>query len=140
MKTKRRRHNKRMTRGGSPGQATVEFALVLPTLLIVVVAVCQVAISLNCYLVVTSSSREGARRGAETNDVEEARRAALDASAGLPGDPPGVDVGFPEGRSRGSPVKVTVTYRMPLLLPGISHLIGEPSFSGSTSMALERGE
>ncbi|MBU4194706.1 MAG: pilus assembly protein [Actinobacteria bacterium] len=126
-------------RGSSPGQATVEFALVLPTLLIVVVAVCQVAMALNCYLVVTASSREGARRCAETNDIEEARKAALDASSGLPGDRPSVDVGFPEGRSRGSPVKVTVTYRVPLLLPGISHLIGEPSFSGSTSMALERG-
>lgn len=125
---------------GSSGQATVEFALVLPTLLLIVVAICQVALALNCYLVVTASSREGARRGAETNDVEEARKAALGASAGLPGERPSVDVDFPEGRSKGSPVKVTVTYRMPLLLPGLSNLLGEPSFSGSTSMALERGE
>jgi hypothetical protein len=118
----------------------VEFALVLPTFLLVVVAVCQVALFLNCYLVVTASSREGARRGAETNDAGEARLAALRSCRGLPGAEPEVNVDFPDGRSKGKPVRVTVDYRVPLLVPGVSSLLGEPSFSRSTSMVLERGE
>lgn len=122
------------------GQASVEFALVLPALLIITVAVCQVALALNCYLVATAASREGARRGAETNDPEAAREAAGAAASGLPGPKPNIDVSFPDGRARGSAVKVTVTYRMPLLVPGLERLLSQPRFSRSTSMALERDE
>lgn len=119
------------------GQATVEFALVLPVLLLVMAAICQVALALNCYLVVTGASREGARRGAETNSVEEARDAAARASSGLPGERPGVEVSFPQGRSKGMPIKVTVVYRMPLLVPGLDRLLPDATFRGCTSMALE---
>jgi Flp pilus assembly protein TadG len=121
------------------GQASVEFALVLPVLLLIVVAACQVAVSLNCFLVVTAASREGARRGAETNDAAAARKAAESAASALPGEPPRIEVGFPGGRDRGAPVRVTVTYRMPLLLPGLDRVVGRPEFSRSTAMALERG-
>lgn len=122
------------------GQASVEFALVLPVLLLITVAACQVAMTLNCLLVVTAASREGARRGAETNDAGAARKAAEAAAAALPGDRPRIEIGFPEGRSRGAPVRVTVTYRMPLLLPGLDRLIGKPEFSRSTAMTLERSD
>ena len=125
---------------GAPGQASVEFALVLPVLLIITIAVCQVAFALNCYLVVTAASREGARRGAETNDAEASRKASSSAASALPGQKPEVDVSFPEGRSKGSPVRVTVTYRIPFLVPGLEHLLPEARFSMSTSMALERGD
>lgn len=127
--------NRRVRR--SRGQATVEFALVLPVLLLVTAAICQVALALNCYLVVTGASRDGARRGAETNDSEEARDAAAKSCSGLPGGRPSVEVSFPQGRSRGMPVRVTVAYRMPLLVPGLDHLLPDATFRGSTSMALE---
>jgi len=120
------------------GQATVELALVIPVLLLLTAAVCQIALGLNCYLVVTQASREGARRGAETNDEGEARSAAVRACRGLPGGDPSVDVEFPEGRSRGKPVRVIVTYRMPVLIPGLSSLVPQARFSRGTSMALER--
>jgi hypothetical protein len=125
--------------GGDEAQATVELALVLPVLLLVTVAVCQVALALNCYLVVNSAGRDGARRAAETNDGEAARKAALQSASGLPGDRPEVSVSFPEGRGKGSPVTVTVSYKMPLLLPGLDKLVQAPSFKATTSMALERG-
>ena len=124
---------------GEHGQAAVEFALVLPVLLLITLVVCQVALTFNCYLVVTSASREGARRGAETNDTDAARKAAMSAAGGLPGTGPEVEVSFPEGRAKGSPVVVTVAYRMPLLLPGLERLISRLSFKRSTTMALERG-
>jgi len=121
------------------GQAAVELALVLPVLMIIAVAVCQVALALNCYLVITSASRDGARRGAETNDRNAATKAALASAKGLPGEGPEVNVSFPEGRSKGSPVAVTITYHMPLLLPGLDKLLSRPVFKTSASMALERG-
>ena len=130
---------RRPTRG-EEGQAAIELALVLPVLLLITVAVCQVALALNCYMVVTAASREGARRGAETNDINAARKSALGAAGGLPGEGAAVEVTFPEGRSKGSPVVVTVEYRMPLLLPGLERLVSRPSFKRSTVMALERGQ
>lgn len=125
--------------GGERGQAAVELALVLPVLLLVTVAACQVAMGLNCYLVVGSASREGARRAAETNDAAQARDASLVAAKGLPGGAPSVEVAFPKGRGKGSPVVVKVAYRMPLLLPGLGSLVPRPTFSRSTTMSLEKG-
>jgi Flp pilus assembly protein TadG len=122
------------------GQASVEFALVLPVLVIIAVAICQVALGLNCYLIVTSASREGARRAAETNDPAAARKAASNASSSLPGDKPVIEVSFPEGRAKGSPVRVTVTYKMPLMLPALKRIIPGATFRGSTLMVLERGD
>jgi hypothetical protein len=124
--------------GGENGQAAVELALVIPVLLLIMVALCQLALTLNCYLVVTSASREGARRGAETNEVDAARKAAISCSRGLPGNAPDVDVSFPDGRAKGSPVTVRVSYGMPLLLPGLDRIIARPTFSRSTTMCLER--
>jgi hypothetical protein len=121
------------------GQATVELALVLPILLLVTIAVCQLAIVLNSYLVVTSASRDAARRAAETNDTSSAKKAALESMSGLPGPRPEVEVSFPEGRSKGSPVKVIVSYCPPLLLPGLDRLIPRPRFKAQATMALERG-
>lgn len=118
----------------------MELILVLPVLLLVVAAVCQVALGLNCYLVIGSASREGARRGAETNDAGAAADAALKACDGLTGAKPRVSVDFPEGRSRGRLVRVTVSYRMPLLLPGLTKLVPSSDFKSSTAMALERSQ
>lgn len=125
--------------GGEGGQATVEFALVMPLILILAVAVCQVAVFLNCRLILLAASREGARRAAETGDAGEARAAALSAATALSGDRPRVSVTFPEGRSKGSPVKVELTYRVPLVVPGLSRLIQPACFHCSTWMALEKG-
>jgi hypothetical protein len=125
---------------GLEGQSTVELALALPVLILVTVAICQVAVGLNCYLVVSAASREGARRGAETNDVEETKKAAGDASRGLPGRPAGIDVEFPEGRGKGNPIKVTISYKMPLLIPIVGHLVPEATFKKTTCMALERDQ
>ena len=130
----------RIVRSNARGQASVEFVLVMPLLLIVAAAFLQVAFSLNCYLAVTAASREGARKGAETNSVEAARRAALSAASTLPGERPRVEVAFPQGRSRGDPVRVTVTYHVPLVVPGLKQMLPDFRFRRSTSMALERDE
>ncbi|HEY5493326.1 MAG TPA: TadE family protein [Candidatus Anoxymicrobiaceae bacterium] len=128
------------TRAGQGGQAAVEMAIVIPVLMLMVVAVCQVALALNCYLVVTGASRDGARRAAETNDSQAAKKAALASAGGLPGEPVDVEVSFAQGRDKGCPVTVTVVYRVPLLLPGLEHIIPTPSFKRSTTMSLERSQ
>lgn len=124
----------------SRAQATVELALVLPVLLLIAAAICQVAVGLNCYLVITGASREGARRGAETGSVDDARAAAEHAAAGLPGDKARVEVAFPDGHRKGRPVEVTVEYRMPLLIPLLDRFLPAATFKRKTTMALEKGD
>jgi hypothetical protein len=62
----------------------------------------------------------------------------MKSCGGLSGGKPSVDVDFPEGRSRGRPVRVTVSYRMPLLIPGLDSLVPSPDLKRSTAMALEK--
>jgi len=81
-------------------QATLELALVISVLLLITVAVCQLVLALNCYLVINSAGRYGARRAAETNDGEAARKASLQSASGLPGGHVEVAVTFPEGRDK----------------------------------------
>ncbi len=52
------------------GQSTVEFALVLPVLLLIVFGIIEFGFILNAYVTVISSAREGARYGI-TGDIEE---------------------------------------------------------------------
>ncbi|MHB8894350.1 MAG: TadE family protein [Candidatus Geothermincolia bacterium] len=120
-------------------QAAVELAMVLPVLLLITVAVCQLALALNCYIVITSAGRDGARCAAATNDRAAGEKATLASASGLPGERPSVEITFPEGREKGSPVSVSVSYRMPLLLPGLDKVVPRPLFKASASMALERG-
>lgn len=126
---------------GNPecGQAAVEFTLLIPLILILIVGALQVFLTINSYLIISSASREGARRCATTNDEDEGRRAALASLSPLSEDRLDIKVHFPGGRSTGKPVKVSVDYRVPMLLPGLSGILPELSISRSTIMHLERG-
>lgn len=135
-----RSRRKKYRRSMSHGQSTVEFALVLPLIVFILMVIIQVAVSLSCYLSVSNASRQGARSASCSNDVEAGRTAAVQAAGGLPGDRAAIDVEFPEGRSKGSPVRVTVTYKMPFLLPGVARIIPSVTFRKATTMTLERSD
>ena len=123
------------------GQATVEFIMLIPILLVVMLALCQTALALCCYLGVHHASREGVRKGVETNDSELAKRYARSAASWLPGAGENlkVSVRCPKGNERGNPMEVEVEYRMPLLFPFLENLIpGDIRFQHATTMNIER--
>lgn len=90
------------------GQALVEFALILPVLLLLAVGVMEFGLILNQYMVVAESSREGARSAALGGDDVAVTAAAEAAAASI--DKGGLQVTItPAGsRIRGNPVTVTV--------------------------------
>jgi len=94
------------------GSAAVEFALLLPILLLLLLALVQVGVIARDSLVLTQASRAGAREAAvqaSSDAVEEAVRAA---AVGL--DPARIDVDATWSGARGAPVTVEVTYDAPV--------------------------
>ena len=119
----------RPRRFGDSGQATVEFALALPVLLIVVLGLVQVGVAVRNELAVELAAREGARAAAvSSNGASSASRAAASAVS-LP-----MSVST---SSRGSAVTVTVTYVDPTDVPIIGRFLGPTTHTASVTMAFE---
>jgi Flp pilus assembly protein TadG len=121
---------------GERGSASVEFAAVLPLALIALLLVVQVALVVAQQLVVQHAAREGAREAAVWNDDARAREAALRAG-NLDPDRADIEV-TPSDRPVGTPVRVTVRYRVPLIVPYVSRFL--PSETTLTAFAEYRVE
>lgn len=123
------------------GQALVEFALVLPFLVLFAFAIVLVAEIGVARLALEHAAAEGARVGALTNDDEEIAR-AVDAAV-TPLDPARVRVriepgehGAPRsGDPRGSVIRVTLEHAIavPLGFVGLPHV----SVRGSAARVIE---
>lgn len=125
-----------MIRGGTErGQATVELALVLPFVCLLLLLVVQVGLVVHAQLLVVHAAREGVRAAAVDPDP----RAALVAVVGgtpLPVEAVRVEVSDAgEGR-----VRVEVTYDMPTDVPLVGGLLGDVPLSASAVMRIEHDE
>lgn len=72
-----------MRRRGDDGAAAVEFALVLPFLLLLVFGMVDFGRAYNAKVTLTHAAREGVRVWALTKDTARAEQAARDAAVGL---------------------------------------------------------
>lgn len=109
-------HRRRIGLHEEDGQAAVEFVLVAPLLIVLVLAIVQAGVAFNHYLAVTDAARAAARQAIEARiagvTVTQIQQAAQNAAGGLDltgrvtvADP--TDPTFTHG---GSTVTVTVTY------------------------------
>lgn len=121
---------------GERGSAVVEFALVLPILLMVTLAVVQVGLVARDQLMVVQASRAGAREAAVSAEVETVRTAAVHAAAGL--DPNALEVEVSRTGTLGEPVTVTVQYAESIRVPLVAWLF--PSAISLRSSAVARQE
>jgi hypothetical protein len=90
------------------GSVVVEFALLLPILFVVGLALVQVAVLAHDRLIVAQAARAGARAAAVDPSDPAVEGEALDAAVGL--DPLRVDVDIERPGSLGGPVVVRVSY------------------------------
>jgi Flp pilus assembly protein TadG len=104
------------------GTATVEFALVLPLLLVMTLALVQVGLLARDRLLVEAVARAGAREAAVQVDEAAIRAAGLAAGPGL--DATGVSIGVTRPGSVGDPVTVEVAYSEPIRVPFVGWLFG----------------
>jgi len=117
---------------GEGGQATAEFALVLPFVFALLLAVVQIGFVVRDYVRVAHASREAARAASVDPDGDRAR----DVVRHLLGDAD-VTVARSGSGGIGDPITVTVTYRAPTDVPVIGALVPEVSISDSTTMRAE---
>ncbi|MBI4728766.1 MAG: pilus assembly protein [Acidobacteria bacterium] len=121
------------------GSATVELAAVLPVAAIAMLLVVQVGLVVGAQLVVLHAAREGAREAAVSNDASRAREAALRAGR-LDAERAEVLVS-PDERHVGTPVSVTVRYRVPIAVPFLARFVADDlRLSATVTMRTEREE
>ena len=118
------------------GSAVIEFALVLPIVLVVLLALVQVAVLARDRLVLTEAARAGARAAAVEASDDAAAAAARAAAAGL--DPDRLVVHVARTGERGSAVTVSVSYEVAIVAPLAGWLF--PSSVGLGAEATMRQE
>jgi Flp pilus assembly protein TadG len=124
----------RRRRPGSGGQATVELALVLPLVVMLMLAVVQVALVARDAILVVHAAREAVREAAVTAASGAARRAA-EAGSGLSG--PRLDVRVTKRESPGGQVAVEVRYRAATDVPLVGGLVPDVRLSAGAVMRVE---
>lgn len=120
--------------GRSAGQATVELALLLPVVVVLLLAVLQIGLVARDVLLVTHASREAARAAAVDPSPGAARTAAV-ASSGLSERRLTLEVGGRAGP--GSTVRVTVGYQVPTDVPLVGALLGDRQIRSTATMRVE---
>jgi len=139
--SKRLRHQDRATRfrtpaapaasapAGENGQASVEFALALPIIVVLTLGLVVIGVAVRNELAVELAAREGARAAAVALDASGAATTAATRATTLP-----IDVST---NSNGDTVSVTVTYTDPVNVAIIGRLIGPLTHSATATMAVE---
>ena len=112
--TKKRLNNER-------GQTMVEFALVLPVLVVLVLAIAQFGVAFNHYLALTDAARAAARKGAVSRNAGRASDCQnAGYAAGTDLQNPGTDflLSCSSSWSAGSTLTVTASYPYSISLLG----------------------
>ena len=103
------------------GQELVEFAIVLPLLLLVAFGVLDLGRIFHSAITITNAAREGARFGmTHVEDVDgivvatltEAQDSGIDLSTSI------IEVTCPEGCGSGLPIRVTIQYNFTFIMVG----------------------
>jgi Flp pilus assembly protein TadG len=104
------------------GSAVVEFALVLPLVLVVALSLVQVGLLARDRLLIEAAARAGARAAAVEADTDAVRAAALAAAPDL--DPSLAAVEVLRQGTQGDPVTVSISYDEVVRVPLIGWLFG----------------
>jgi len=117
---------RRIKRENERGANLVEFALVIPLLLLMLVGVADLGRAFRTYIAITNAAREGARFASRLPAAEvQIKDAAIEEAAlsGLALSADDIAIGNLGGEG-GTPITVTVTYDFPLILGGLLGLPG----------------
>ncbi|MFI5052899.1 MAG: TadE/TadG family type IV pilus assembly protein [Acidimicrobiia bacterium] len=127
----RRRADPRGGRRDDGGQATVEFALLLPILMLAAMAIIQVALVVRDEMGVVHAAREAARAASVDPDPGHAQRVAKRTL-------PGADVEVGKRPKVGGEISVTVRYTSVTDLPIVGALFPDPALHATAVMRVER--
>lgn len=121
--------NLRSSRGtrGERGQATVELALVLPVLLLILFGIMEFGRVFSAYLVITNAAREGARLAAVGADDTAIVQRVIEAADSLETSNLTVTISPAySSRATGTETEVAVNYSIDLVTPVLSGVVPNP--------------
>jgi Flp pilus assembly protein TadG len=118
---------------GERGTAAVEFALVLPLVLVVALALVETGLLVRDRLLVEAAARAGARAAAVADDPQAVRDAAVAAAPALDAAALALDV--ERAGVRGQPVTVRVRYASAVRVPFVAWLFGDAIAMGASTTA-----
>jgi Flp pilus assembly protein TadG len=132
--------------GRRAGQAMAEFAIVLPILLLILIAIFDVGRLVFAYNDITNAARNGARVAIVDQGGTNARDAAINgAGLGLPNSAVVVTYlksdlsgACPVPYELGCVAKVAVSYQWQAITPLIGNLIGPLTVTTDTTLPIER--
>ena len=116
------------------GQSTIEFALVLPLALILIVGLLQIAVLARDQIVVLGAAREGVREAIVNSDAAAIVDAAKRAAPGLR-----LEVEVSRGTKRGDSAKVNVS-APPGKLPLVGEIVDGMTLKASATMRMEKSD
>lgn len=124
-------------RRGERGQAVVEFAVVLPLLVLLLLGIMEFGRVIHSLLTIQNAAREGARLGitpdATDAEIEARVRQAADTLEGS-ADPARLTVQVappPAERTAGQDLTVTVRYKFGFILPWLAEIVPPDRRDGS---------
>ena len=119
---------------GEDGQSTVEFALVLPLLLMLILGLLQVGVMVRDQIMVLGAAREAVRQAAVINDPEVITGAARKAAPVLD-----LSVEISRGSRRGEAANVRVSGR-PVKLPLVGNMVSAITLKASATLRVETSD
>jgi len=94
------------------GASSIEFALILPVLVMLMVGIFEFGMAYSNYIAITHAAREGARLAAVNQFSEELVR-----ERAYPVTPDSISLTYPYGNVHGEPVMVTIKYNKKIEIP-----------------------
>ena len=121
------------------GQSLIEFAILLPLLLLLLMGILEFGLMLNAYLSINNSAREGARLGIVDGSNLEISELITNLSPNLNTENLAVNIIPLEGsRKSGDTLTVEVIYNYQVIIPIISNILNDVVvLKAKTSMRIE---
>ena len=121
------------------GQSLLEFALVLPILLLLFFGIIEFGIIFSDNLIISQAAREGARVGVVGGSDEEIVNTVEHIAGTLDQNHLQIAISPPEGeRTRGNSLKVEVRYSVQIMTPFMAEIIPNPyPLSAAVTMRVE---
>lgn len=131
-----RRNNERIGAvTGDRGAAAVEFALLLPVLLLILFGIVDFGRAFNAQIVLTQAAREGVRAYALTGNTSDGNARTQEAIQGTTLQGPGVSTTM-TACTTGSPTTLTATTQFTYMTPvsGLMNLFGASSLTNPITL------
>jgi len=120
------------------GQALVEFTIILPILLLLVMGIFQFGMMINSYLTIQNAVREGARVAIVGSTDTEIIQQMKQTSPALNSNQLSINITpSQQMRRSGEALTIKASYQYQMTVPIISNLFGQVTLNAQTSMRME---